>query len=466
MTKIAIMLKKHYLCTLRYRMNMYIKICMRSFTIRILTLITLIVSLAACTDIYFDEYIDISNPEITRPVDAERKNVTSNRRVFIMFAFGYNNLSNNLTSNIDTLEANKLPGYSYEDDIVLILSHMAQRPGYTKRTSPVLFRTYKNTRGQVTRDTLHIYADTTVATRKNIVCEVLKFAQETFPAKSYGALFSSHGTGWAPEGYCYSPPDKQNESILLSETGLDKYHDYDTPVKSIGAHYVGSAANSIEIEINDLAEAIPMKLDYIIFDACFMGGIEVAYALKDKCNKVCFSQAEILADGMQYNTLLSHLFDKDEPDIESVAADYFEIYDKKANGFSRSATISVVDCSKLDPLAEIVKKYVQEIRYISNTSTANQIQPYFLKKYSRYHGIFYDLEDILKKSGAGEEDLAELEKALKDCILCKYATDYILGSIEVRNFCGLSMYLPDKDRYILNDFYKTLKWNQATHLIE
>ena len=64
-----------------------------------------------------------------------------------------------------------------------------------------------------------------------------------------------------------------------------------------------------ETDIREIADLLPFKLDYIIFDACFMGGVEVAYQFKDKCRYMCFSQTEILSDGMDYTTMISDLLE-------------------------------------------------------------------------------------------------------------------------------------------------------------
>ena len=32
--------------------------------------------------------------------------------------------------------------------------------------------------------------------------------------------------------------------------------------------------------------------------------------------------------------------------------------------------------------------------------------------------------------------------------------------------CGLSMYFPSPDWTELNDYYKTLAWNKATHMVQ
>ena len=427
--------------------------------------------IVSCTDFYDNDFsTNLRNPEYKQPEGAEIQGTPNSRRVFVLFSFGYNNLSYDLYEDIEDMISNNLPGYGFEEDVVLVLRHGTSGAGsYSQPSSPVLTHIYSKD-DQIIRDTLKVYTDTTVATRKTIVNEVLNIAKDLFPAKSYGMLMSSHGTGWAPEGYCYSPPDKGSGSIFrLSDSLYDgpaKYYEERPLLKSIGSHYNGSPARSIEINIPDLADAIPMHLDYILFDACFMGCVEVAYELKDKCDKICFSQTEVLAGGMDYKNLLSVLFDKDGIDLTVCAENYFNMYKNQTASYMRSATVSVVDCRKLEPLAEVVAKYSDEIQSLTSASKRNSIQGYFQPRYSRHHGIFYDLEDILDKSGISVEAQVELEEALAECVMCKYATKSFLDEFKINTHCGLSMYLPDYDRDILNEYYKTLKWNKATDLIK
>jgi hypothetical protein len=72
----------------------------------------------------------------------------------------------------------------------------------------------------------------------------------------------------------------------------------------------------------------------------------------------------------------------------------------------------------------------------------------------------------MDKSGISQEAQNEVEAALAECILCKYATKSFLDEFAIDVHSGLSMYLPDYDRDILNEYYKTLKWNKATDLIK
>ena len=431
-------------------------------------LLACIVSCSGPLDMEFSS--SLSHPQKERPEGATLKETPNLRRVFVLFSFGYNNLSYDLNEDIEEMINGALPEYGPDKNVVLVLRHgTAKNSNYSLPSSPVLTQFYTKN-GKIIRDTLKVYADTTVAARKTIVNDVLTIAKNRFPAKSYGMLISSHGTGWAPQGYCYSPPDKSSGTIWSLDSfgysGPEKYHQDRPLLKSIGAHYNGSAARSIEIEIPYLAEAIPMHLDYILFDACLMGCIEVAYELKDKCDQICFSQTEVLAGGMDYKNLLSVLFNQDNIDLTACAENYFNMYKDASLSWMRSATVSVVDSTKLDPLAETVAKLSEKIRAMAATTSRHSVQGYFQPRYDRYHGIFYDLEDIVAKSGATEEELDELRAALDECVLCKYATARFLDEFAIKTHSGLSMYLYDSDREILNEYYKTLKWEQKVRLIE
>ena len=145
------------------------------------------------------------------------------------------------------------------------------------------------------------------------------------------------------------------------------------------------------MKLTDFAASIPMHLDYLVFDACFMGCIETAYELRGICDKVAFSPAEILEYGFQYETLASHLLEG-EPDLYKACKDYFDKYDKET-GIMRSATITLVDCSKLDRIASLCKDYFSRYRQAIDEIYPLDVQQYFRR--GRNHG--YGKE----KPGAG-----------------------------------------------------------------
>lgn len=376
----------------------------------------------------------------------DRTPTPEQRHVLLLYSAGYNSLRDYLVEDMNDLQQGWLPGSSRNDNILLVYSHLpVKKNAYSTDTSPTLTRIYSDHNGQTVRDTLEIYPSGTRSATAGQLNKVLNDIKQAFPAKSYGMIFSSHATGYLPSEYYSKPGD-----YVFNST------------RSIGQDQVGSYGNysSYEIELQDFANALPMYLDYILFDACLMGGVEVAYELKGKCGTVGFSQTEVLAEGFDYKTLTKHLLDTDTPDPQAVCEDYFLQYDIQS-GVYRSATISLVDCSRMDPLADICRTLFE--KYKNNIPFLN---PDKIQRYYRYdYHWFYDLEDIIIHAGATEEELALLHEALNECIVYKACTPEFMGSFTIDIYSGLSMYLPCNGSVELDKYYKTLKWNIDTKLV-
>ena len=310
----------------------------------------------------------------------------------------------------------------------------------------------------------------TIACEGERIREVLEFLKQKYPEiESFGILVSSHGTGWTPPGYCASGYSDDIEWQWAASSSIYQSREYlynPTPgVKSIG--YQVTAVNPItayETDIRDFARSLPFFLDYIIFDACFMGGVEVACEFRDKCNFVVASQTEILSDGMDYTTMISDLLEGNRADLVSLATNYFNHYDL-SSGYKRSATISVVDCSKLGTLAAVCRNLFRNYDISKDNVDASKLQKYF--RYSS-HAWFYDLYSIVQAAGASETELSDLQWALDECILYKAATPSFALSdgFPIDTHSGLSMYLPEKERTQLNSYYRELTWNKLTGLLK
>lgn len=397
-------------------------------------------------------------------------------KVCLLYSAGYNDISTYLENNIEQLKKGKLPGKSSDDNVLLVLSHQSiGSNGFTVGTSPALFRLYRDKKGNTIADTLKTYAPGTVSASAETVRDVLTFVKNKYTAKSYGMIFSSHGTGFLPTGYYSDSESYENPTpSTFSEAGKApkgavRYvaPDFDPSlpkVKSIGNMIVkvDGVKYTYEINIDDFADAIPMYLDYLIIDACLMGGIEVAYELKDKCHIIGFSQTEILAEGFVYDTITSHLLKSGSPDIESVCDDYFNQYKNHPEPIYRSATISTVDCTKLEGLTSLCKNLFEKYRTEIAKITPANVQHYYR---GRYHW-FYDLESILINAGIDESEKALLEDELAKCITYKAATETFLSSITIKTHSGLSMYLPCNGGKYLDNYYKGLAWNKATGLVQ
>ena len=399
-----------------------------------------------------------------KPTDPE-----SYDKVMLLYSAGYNNLSSYLKGDIEELKSGAIPT-SKDENVVLVYSHFTKE-GYNTPSSPTLIRLTSTKDNKVKADTLVVFPDNSISSSAEQVENVLTYINENFPAQSYGMVFSSHATGYLPAGY-YQNPDTDvfpigMESVigrrLTAVPYVEPEYDPSLPmVKSIGQDQVGTygAYVSYEMNINDFADAIPMKLDYLLFDACLMGGIEVAYELKEKVGKIGFSQTEVLADGFCYESLTTHLLGGENPDLVSVCADYFNQYEI-LTGVYQSATISLVDCSKLSPIADICGDLFNRYRKSIARLNPSDIQRY----YRMGKHWFYDMESILTNAGINDEELESLHKALNDCIIYKAHTPKFMSDFDIHTFSGFSMYLPCDGSLSLNEFYKNLKWNKDTGLV-
>lgn len=405
-----------------------------------------------------------ASPPAPRTVSAE------NRRVLLMYMSGYNSLSSYLTTNIKELREGFIPGNRRSDNVLLVLSHL-NTDMYGGTAIPMLTRlTLPAGRTEIQVDTLATWPAGLSMANANVFRSVLDFVKENFPARSYGMVFSSHATGWLPEGYFGNPSLYGDHQSVYNGSIF-------APHKSVGQEYYNKNGSflSEEMELDAMVEAIPYHLDYIIFDVCLMGGVEVAYAFKDKVDWLALSPTEVMAFGFDYTTLARRLIGSDEPDVQGVCEDYFARYDGTNMG---GATVTLVKSSGMDRVAEVCRplfdKYYDVIRSMENIHT--------IQRYDRLMGsektyfIFYDLKDILASAGATEAELALLQDALDAALpYVRHTPDFYWGDIVLARCCGLSSYLPSRPdgRYqgyagtpFLDGFYKEhVAWNAATGFI-
>lgn len=415
----------------------------------------LMLSAVAC-DKTFD---DMPGNKGTAPV----RNVTSEKaQVLVLYSAGFNSLCAALEDDVNDMKSGYLPLVGSMSKAVLVYSRRLSETGrYTDRTPSYLIRLSVDGWGKVVSDTLKTWPETDEAVSASTMTDVLETVKGLYPHASYGMVFSSHGSGWLPSGYYSTGKITAGTAGLQAVPYIDPNSDGSMPrVKSIGIDNITSR-NTYEMEIETFAQALPMKFDYIIIDACLMGCIEVAYALKDKCDKLVFSQAEVLEDGLcDYTTLTQRVLRPVVPDLYSLCEDSYQHYKNQDDPIYRSLTISMIDCTRLDGLAESCKSLFSKYRNQISLVNAANVQGYFR---SRKHW-FYDLTDILRQSGVPESDMTDYNKAMSDCVLYNAATDTFIN-FDIRTHCGLSMYLPADGNSELDEFYKTLSWNKASGLV-
>ena len=416
--------------------------------LRILLVMSVVFIMASCSD---DMYFSMrSGSEGSSPATKSgERTVTNNRRVMIFISGGKNSLYRYLQSDMNDIKAGYLPTDFAGDDVLVVLHRNGSSVSSYAPTT--LLWLYKDRFGNVVQDTLHKWGTgATPVFGGSIIEEALTIVKNRFPASSYGLVVSSHGSGYLPEGYYNSPRE------------YDRIH----PL-SIGQDVDGN--KSVEMELPAFYNSIPYHFDYILFDACFMGGVETAYQLKDKADIIGFSQTEILAEGFDYKTITSRLL-ADNPDPVKVCQDYFDQYKDAEDMTYRSATISAVKTAEIDNLAAVCKTLFQKYRTQIEKVNSENVQQYHRDPTSFYDGeprpFFFDMRDILVKSGVSDADIAAFDEALAKVVVYKAYTEQFMRSFKLENCCGLSMFLPNQGSAILKNYYRNnIAWNAATELV-
>ena len=242
-----------------------------------------------------------------------------------------------------------------------------------------------------------------------------------FPAESYGLVLWSHGTGWLPE----------NTYKNFRSFGKDK---------------------QAEMSIIELEKALPLKFDFIIFDACLMGGIEVLYQLRNKADVIISSPTETLATGFPYNETVPFFWGK-EPYYVEIAQTYMNYYRNKLNPILQSASIAVIETKQLSSLANSLKNVIIEDQISFIYSDKDQIQKYELKE----QVVYYDLLDFFKQSVSKSEYIEEIQKKISDIVIYSDFTPFFLNELAITNSCGISIFIssnPDLiEDYMFLDWY-------------
>ncbi|MCQ2187336.1 MAG: clostripain-related cysteine peptidase [Bacteroidales bacterium] len=406
------------------------------------------------------------------PLPMQEESQQKFSRVLIYVGEGNNSLSNYIIDDINDMigdSSNPLLPAEGCNRAFIVISHLPRARGdYATATATTITRVSRDYLGRPIRDTLMRMPAGTILTKAENMSSALEFVHSEFPSDSYGLILSSHGTGWLPAGYY----DSENGGSSLAARarrpeGAVPYVERPSPdgidVKTFGQEIVNVNGQlwSYEMSLPTLAAAFPFKFDYMIMDACLMGGIETAYELRNATRYLCFSQTEILADGLPYKTLLGPLFKETPANIQNVCEEYYDMYAEKT-GTYQSATISMIDCTKLDLLAECCKDLFSRYRDAMNVIDRKNVQGFF--RFDKHW--FYDLEDILTNAGMSVADQKALSTALKECVIYKAHTPSFMEDFEIKKNCGLSMYLPVAGNSYLDSYYTGLEWNKATGLVE
>jgi hypothetical protein len=355
------------------------------------------------------------------------------RKVILLYMAANNNLSSFAEYNISALKEGFIPEKSSKDILVVYL-HLAGK-------DPKLVRLYKESDGVVIEDIVANYTDQNSA-NGDVLKAVLNKVHVIFPAREYGLILWSHATGWLPQGYF-------NTSVTQGALYEDPYRDI---VKSFGED------RGVEMEVKELKSSLPFKFSFILFDCCFMGGIETIYELKDKAEYIIASPTEILAYGFPYKELMTPLFES-KSNLEEACQLFYDYYNAQS-GVHQSATISLYKTAQIGELAAASGAIFNKHRGKISSLNMSKIQPYF-RLNKRW---FWDLGDLMKEI-AEPAEYENFNTILSKVVIGKWNTPNFID-LKIDRYSGVSTYIQNPANSFLDTFYKGFDWNVASEMIK
>lgn len=269
-----------------------------------------------------------------------------------------------------------------------------------------------------------------------VLKEVIEDMMSMYPAKDYGLIFWGHGSGWMEGTTSQTMYNLQKRNL----SGLPLTRAY-----GVDGNYW--------MNIDDLVEGIPDNtFHFILFDVCYMAGIETAYALRNKTEFLIASATEVMGNGYPYDLIIPHIY-RNSLVLENICESFYHYYTQQTYPY---ASVSLIHSESLDSLARVVKKIrnIYKEKYLLPDRTS-------IQQFGRneFNNKFFDMNDFISNVvPTDSEEYKEFSNQLQLAIpYVNYTNSFF--EIALEKYCGLSIYIPFPNEK--NDFYDNLEWSKA-----
>lgn len=281
----------------------------------------------------------------------------------------------------------------------------------------------------------------------NVLQDFVEWTITNYPAEHYALAIWNHGGGWRI----------LQERLIERARSIKSRGELDTSVARSVAWddtdsdvlYMKEVQQALEAAKQKIEERsrTSIKLDVVGFDACLMGMVEVAYAMRNVANYVVGSEETEPGAGWPYDTILNDLVATPSTSPKDFAK---VIVTKYGDAYTSGITQASVDIAKLSNLC---------IKIDNFTNKANTEWPKL--KVARANTIVYhpfgpsywgiDLWDFADRaynqvtSTDIKTTALELKNAIDDFVIDEYHSSNMAGSH------GIAIYFPETQTIFNND---------------
>lgn len=291
-----------------------------------------------------------------------------------------------------------------------------------------MIKTYPDRNSTGIAETLEVFGDV--------------FANEQYKSETYGLIYWSHGDGWIPNPL-------PSTRWIGQDTGN-------------GTHYMN---------IDALASVLKVAphFDFIMFDACFMQSIEVAYELRNYADYYIASPTEIPGPGAPYDKVIPYMF-MDDATVKMAKA-YFDAYNSIYNegmGISNTnwtggVSICALNTAQLEQLASVTR----QVLLLGDTSGLRSAVFDYDRRSGSDHIGYYDMVTMMQHltepvGFAAWKQVYDAAVAYWNTTPMNFSAFDHMFSMEGSN--GVSHYIPSSSYQSAAAAYRSTEWYSAVGL--
>lgn len=359
--------------------------------------------------------------------NADEKEPSTTEKTIIVFMPFSDNLYSDFLSNISAMKKAIVQNNGMNNTRLVVFI------AKDKQNSSLIDIKYN--KGVCSQDTLEKFSTPLYLTnegRATILNKVKQYA----PASKYAMIVGSHGKGWLPK----------------PQNGMRK-----------ATRYFGGLSKGYQIDISEFAESIVaagMKMQFILFDDCYLSCMEVAYDLKDATDYIIASTSEIMHYGMPYNVIYKYLMSQ-EPNYEAVCEGFYKFYSEDSNPYG---TIGVTNCKYVDEMVNVMKEI--NATHTFDMNMMDKVQDLDGATFSPT--IFFDFGDYVKALCANDNTaLEKFNNVMQRLVPYKAATEEIWSGTKnrptkINSFSGMAISDPSTNTEVIETKENT-GWWISTH---
>ena len=377
-----------------------------------------------------------SNPDLPEQPTVEPAPAFADRTVLV-YLMADNSLSPFSTSDMSEMLEGIQTVNTQRNNLIVYLDRNGD--------SPLLLRLAKNSEQEIVKDTLLCYDKERNSVGVAEMTETFASVFDHFQAEHYGLVLWSHGDGWLP-------------------------------YQNINSRWIGQDTNGwstdYRLNITDLHTVLQSAphFEFLLFDACYMQSVEVAYELRDCVDYFIGSPTEIPGPGGLYQEVVPALFASSNTAL-AVAESYYQPYKQLYNGgvgmsnnnWTGGVSVAVLQSSKLHALAGETRSLLLRAQPVGNL---NGIMCYDQFRSCNYH----DLDGYMKRVAGSQFDYEAWKRSYEAAVIYRETTpmNYNTTSlgrgkmVSMDGLTGVSTYILDGATTYQNNFYRTLSWYKDT----